>query len=94
MRRSSQLGFGASVGVAIFSASFAADFSSDQSRLFFWSRASANIPAIAAPIVDPIKTSAWSDPRARPGKIRRRALLSNVQQKLSRRLEAVDPILP
>jgi hypothetical protein len=94
MRRSSQIGFGASIGLAIFSASFVADFSSEPSGLFFWSQASAEIPSAAALIIGPTKTPAWADRQMLPSKIRRRALLDRVQQKLSRRSEAVDSILP
>jgi hypothetical protein len=80
--------------MAIFSASFVADFSPERSRLFFWSQASAGMPVAAALITDPAKTPVWADPQMLPSKIRRRALLDHVQQKLSRRSEAVDPILP
>jgi hypothetical protein len=94
MRRSSQIGFGASLGLAIFSASFVTDFSPERSRLFFWSQASAGMPSAVTMSIGPARTPNWADSHTLPSKIRRQALLSHVQQKLNRRSEAVHPILP
>lgn len=94
MRRSSQIGFGASVGLAIFSASFVADVSSERSWSSFWPQASAGITNLTALIPYASETPDWSDRQALPDKIRRRELLKRVHQKLSRSSEAVDPILP
>jgi hypothetical protein len=94
MRRSSQIGFGASIGLAIFSASFVTDFSSERSRLFFWSQASAGMPSAATMSIGPARTAVWSDSPMLSSKIRRQALLNHVQQKLSRGSDAVTPILP
>jgi hypothetical protein len=97
MKRSSRIGFGASIGLAIFSASFAADFSTEQEWSSFWLRARAGLSGIwgaTALIAAPAKAPDWGDNQILPSKARRRALLNRVHQKLSSGAEAVDPILP
>jgi hypothetical protein len=94
MRRSSQIGFGASVGLAIFSASFVADVSSERKWSSFWPQASAGISNLTALIPYTSEMPDWSDRRTLPDKIRRRDLLNRVHQKLSRPSEPVDSILP
>ena len=94
MRRSSRIGFGASVGLAIFSASFVADFSGEPKWSSFWSQASAGIWGATAFIADPAKPAYAATNPTLHAKLRRRALLNRVHQKLSSRSEIVDPILP
>ena len=94
MRRSSRIGFGASIGVAIFSASFVADFSAEPKWSSFWSQASASIWGATALVTASAKTPEWNDDHALPNKVRRRALLNRVQQKLASQSETVDSILP
>jgi hypothetical protein len=92
MRRSSQIGFGASVGLAILSASFVAEVSSERSWSAFLPPASAGILSSMGLITTQSETPYWADRQALPNKIRRRDLLHRVYQKLRRRSE-VDPIL-
>jgi hypothetical protein len=94
MRKSSQIGFGAAIGLAIFSASFAGDFSSEPSWYSFWSPATAGISSAIAVLAHPAELADATDRQLLPSKLRRRALLSHVQQKLNRGSEQVDPILP
>jgi hypothetical protein len=94
MRRSSRIGFGASIGVAIFSASFVADFSAEPRWSSFWSQASAGIWGATAMIAEPAKTPDWGDNHVLHAKLRRRALLNRVHQKLSSRSGTIDSILP
>jgi hypothetical protein len=94
MRRSSRIGFGASIGVAIFSASFVADFSAEPRWSSFWSQASAGIWGATAMIAEPAKTPDWGDNQVLHAKVRRRALLNRVHQKLSSRSGTIDSILP
>lgn len=94
MKRSSRIGFGASIGLAIFSASFVADFSAEPQWSSFWSQARASIWGATALIAEPAKTPGWGNNQIHHAKLRRRALLDRVHQKLSSRAEAVDPILP
>ena len=94
MRRSSQIGFGASIGLAIFSASFVGDISSERNWPSFWPQASAGISSQTTQIPHTSEISEWADGQGLPNKIRRRDLLNRVYQKLSRGSETADPILP
>ena len=94
MRRSSRIGFGASVGLAIVSASFIADFSAEPQWLSFWSQASAGIWGASALIEEQAKTPDWGDGQVLLAKVRRRALLDRVHQKLNSRSGTIDSILP
>jgi hypothetical protein len=94
MRRSSRIGFGASIGLAIFSASFVADFSAEPQWLSFWSQASAGIWGASALIAEQAKTPDWGNSQVLHAKVRRRALLDRVHQRLSSRSGTIDPILP
>jgi len=94
MRRSSQIGFGASIGLAIFSASFVADFSPERKWYSFWSQASASVSGATALITHSWETPHSNDRQILPSKLRRQALLNNVLLKLRQDAEAVDPILP
>ena len=94
MRRSSQIGFAASIALAVFSASFVSDVSLEQKWPSFWPQASAGMSDHTAPVRNPPASSGLTNRQALPNKIRRRDLLNRVHQKLSRISEAVDPILP
>jgi hypothetical protein len=80
--------------VAIFSASFVADFSAEPRWSSFWSQASAGIWGATAMIAEPAKTPDWGDNQILHAKLRRRALLNRVHQKLSSRSGTIDSILP
>jgi hypothetical protein len=80
--------------LAIFSASFVADFSSERRWSSFWSQASAGRWGATAAVVSMPPTPDWSDHQAVPNEQRRRALLHRVHQRLSSPSEAVDSILP
>jgi len=91
MRKSSKVGFAASLGLAILSASLVSDFSSDGDWPGFLSFANASI-AGAANGAPPYSTQS-AHGAILPAEIRRRALMNRVQQRLLRQSASVDPIL-
>jgi hypothetical protein len=94
MRRSSQIGFTASIGLAIFSASLVGDVATEQNWSLFWPEASAGISTQANQIPHPSDiTGEWAHGQGLPNDIRRRHLFARVHHKLSRGSEAVDAIL-
>lgn len=95
MRKSSQIGIGIAIGIAIFSASSGSKISSDREWYSLWSQANAGIASAAAAIAgSPEPREGIARRSVLPSKIRRRALFAHVQEKLGRRSEAVASILP
>lgn len=90
MRKSSKVGFAASLGLAIMSASLVSDFSSDREWPGFLTLASASIAGVTSSFSQSIQSSQSS---VLPAEVRRRALMNRVQQRLLRKSAAVDPIL-
>jgi hypothetical protein len=93
MRKSSQIGFGVSLGLAIISASFVSDFSAEPDKSYFLSQASASILSTIVPITDLSVTSARAERQMLSNEIRRRALVNSVHQKLISKSDMVSPIL-
>jgi hypothetical protein len=91
MRKSSKVGFAASLGLAILSASLVSDFSSDGDWPGFLSFANAGIPGAATSSL--FYSAHPSQGAILPAEIRRRALMNRVQQRLQRQSSSVDPIL-
>ncbi|HKJ62485.1 MAG TPA: hypothetical protein VKA94_10930 [Hyphomicrobiales bacterium] len=90
MRKSSKVGFAASLGLAILSASLVSDFSSDAHWQGFLSFANASIAGVTTSLPQSIQ---FSQSSILPAEVRRRALMNRVQQRLLRKSSAVDPIL-
>lgn len=91
MRKSSKVGFAASLGLAILSASLVSDFSSEGEWPGFLSPANASI---AGAMTGRLSHSEQTSQRSiLPAEVRRRALMDRVQQKLLQKSSAVDPIL-
>jgi hypothetical protein len=91
MRKSSKVGFAASLGLAILSASLVSDFSSDGDWPGFLSLANASIAGVMPGSLSQSLQSSQSS--ILPAEVRRRALVDRVQQKLLQKSSAVDPIL-
>ena len=89
MRKSSKVGFAASLGLAILSASLVSDFSSDGDGPGFLSFANASIAVVTSGSLS-MQSSQHS---LLPAAVRRRALMNRVQQRLRRQSSSVDPIL-
>jgi hypothetical protein len=91
MRKSSKVGFAASLGLAILSASLVSDFSSDGDWPGFLSLANASIAGVMTGSLSQSLQSTQGS--ILPAEVRRRALVDRVQQKLLQKSSAVDPIL-
>lgn len=93
MRRSSQVGFAASIGLAILSASLVADFSSEREAPYFLSKATAGMVTATGFLPDLTAASGRTGSSVLPAEMRRRALVNRVHQKLTRSADEVAPIL-
>lgn len=90
MRKSSKVGFAASLGLAILSASLVSDFSSDGE----WPGFTLANASIAGAMTSGLSQSLqYPQSSILPAEVRRRALMDRVQQKLLQKSSAVDPIL-